>query len=709
MVSNTLKKIIKLAIVVLLLPVYSYAWDCSVSISGPDTVEMGESITLSANGNHYGGTYSWSAWPYNLGTGQTINFTGKVPGKTTVWVGFYEWGRWEYKWSCYASKEITVTGEAWLRKVSGDNQKGVKGSYLYDPLAVEVVDKNNKPISSVPIKYRVKQSQPGTYWWEWGTLSDASWGERPSTSYAYTDSSGRANRKLKFGQRLGTYAVEASCANCTSGSPQTFTAEAVTVTLKKESGDNQTGQVKKGLKEPLVVKVTDANGIGVGGVYVSFNIVQKPSGSTGSYLSTYYTYTNGDGTASTTVILGDKVGEYKINAYCYAASGGSPQTFTAKAEDVSYTLSKASGDGQKGYIEKALKEPFIVKVTDANSKPVENVPIQWVITKTPDGAKGASISYAGTTTASDGTTGTALTFGDIPGVYTVEARCDQCGNSSPQVFTAEALGININLDLSRPQVYPSGTSGDPSTTIKVTAEYTDGTPVDDGYPLMVSARAIENSGGHEHSGQRPSGEFNNGSCRSSSSTGCMEPEISGTTTGGKLEVNYKSSKFGGIEKITAVSKKHPKVQSVSKDLTVRVPGMGPLGGNQYWRLTGSSDTTSTKKCKGEKIRHSKNHMATFSTAIRVAMLATAYYEKKKGRLGINDMSLPLGGLFDICSDWEKPHGLHRVGKSVDIDRSAQSVSNPAIFVDVQRDYLDELADSFDGSPVPEGTIHYEFQ
>lgn len=452
--------------------------------------------------------------------------------------------------------------------------------------------------------------------------------------------------------------------------------------------------------------MTDANGAGVGGVYVAFNIVQKPTGSTGQYLSTYYTYTNGDGTASTTVILGDKVGDYKVNSYCYAASGGSPQTFTAKAEDISYTLTKASGDEQKGYIEKALKEPFAVKVTDKDGKPVPDINIQWSISFMPTDTIGASISSATTATAADGTASTILTFGDTPGTYTVRAACDQCGDSTPQVFTIEALGIKINLDLNKPQVYPSGTSGDSSTTIKVIAEYMDGTPVDDGYPVQISAKAMENGGGHDHTGQRPAGEIPGGSCRTNSSAGCIEPEIVGTTTSGKYEVVYKASKFGGTEKINAKSKQHLKIQPVSKDLVVKVPNLGLLGGNTYWRLTGSSGPTTTKKCSGTNINHADNHTATFSTAIRVAMMAKDYYDATETTLGINDMSLPWGGLFDICSDWAKPHGLHREGKSVDIDGSARNKKGSSENVD--RDALEEIAQSHGGSRVIEGTIHYEF-
>jgi hypothetical protein len=31
------------------------------------------------------------------------------------------------------------------------------------------------------------------------------------------------------------------------------------------------------------------------------------------------------------------------------------------------------------------------------------------------------------------------------------------------------------------------------------------------------------------------------------------------------------------------------------------------------------------------------------------------------------MSLPMGGLFDICGQWITPHHCHRTGEAVDID------------------------------------------
>lgn len=44
-------------------------------------------------------------------------------------------------------------------------------------------------------------------------------------------------------------------------------------------------------------------------------------------------------------------------------------------------------------------------------------------------------------------------------------------------------------------------------------------------------------------------------------------------------------------------------------------------------------------------------------------------------LRVNDMSLPLGGLFDIDNNWMSPHSGHRVGLEVDI--GVQGIRNRA--------------------------------
>jgi hypothetical protein len=67
-----------------------------------------------------------------------------------------------------------------------------------------------------------------------------------------------------------------------------------------------------------------------------------------------------------------------------------------------------------------------------------------------------------------------------------------------------------------------------------------------------------------------------------------------------------------------------------------------------------------------------NHFGTSTLLANIQTVSSMYFNNKgtSGQsLGINDMSLPVGGLFDISANWDVPHKLHRTGNSVDIDHN----------------------------------------
>jgi hypothetical protein len=43
----------------------------------------------------------------------------------------------------------------------------------------------------------------------------------------------------------------------------------------------------------------------------------------------------------------------------------------------------------------------------------------------------------------------------------------------------------------------------------------------------------------------------------------------------------------------------------------------------------------------------------------------------QGKIAVNDMSLPFGGLFDIAGSWEPSHWEHNRGRSVDVATAGQ--------------------------------------
>lgn len=140
-----------------------------------------------------------------------------------------------------------------------------------------------------------------------------------------------------------------------------------------------------------------------------------------------------------------------------------------------------------------------------------------------------------------------------------------------------------------------------------------------------------------------------------------------------------------------------------------VPDLGPLSSLQSYRLTGQTGD------------HPDNHYGTNDTIFNIQGMAQDYFDICdedicNETLGINDMSLIWGGLFDVEGNWNSApgHGLHRGGKSVDIDRCAQTL--------VMQDYLDRIAKKHSGDRIVESAlkpppcegpadtprIHYEF-
>ena len=60
-------------------PVFTYAWECEVTLDGPNVIKEGQTITLSASGAPAGGSYSWSNTPNLVPNGSTAQLTGYKP------------------------------------------------------------------------------------------------------------------------------------------------------------------------------------------------------------------------------------------------------------------------------------------------------------------------------------------------------------------------------------------------------------------------------------------------------------------------------------------------------------------------------------------------------------------------------------------------------------------------------------------------------
>ncbi len=76
-----------------------------------------------------------------------------------------------------------------------------------------------------------------------------------------------------------------------------------------------------------------------------------------------------------------------------------------------------SGDGQSGIIGLPLKDPLVVKVTDADGKPVERTDVTFTLTP------GGTATPAQTKTSSDGTAQARMILGETGGTYMIQVKC----------------------------------------------------------------------------------------------------------------------------------------------------------------------------------------------------------------------------------------------------------------------------------------------
>lgn len=134
------------------------------------------------------------------------------------------------------------------------------------------------------------------------------------------------------GQALATRGTARIVAQLLTGPSDTAIVTIVLVARKvaKESGDAQTAAVNSALPQPIAVKVTASDGVGVAGVNVTFAV------SDGGSVASSTVATDANGVASTTWTLGAPARVQTATATT-AGLAGSPVSFTATARSVAPT------------------------------------------------------------------------------------------------------------------------------------------------------------------------------------------------------------------------------------------------------------------------------------------------------------------------------------------------------------------------------------
>ena len=183
--------------------------------------------------------------------------------------------------------------------ISGNNQQGIIGAVLANPLVVQLVDGFGRPLAGRSVTFHVSKSD--------GTLQAFPNQARDITLQTGPD--GQASVQFQLGSRIGVGVNQVSVSSSGFVGEVVFSADSLLgppAQIHAVSGEGQKGQVNSPLPEPLVVIVTDAGGNPVPGASVLYKI-GVGSGSLEGSTSVTKT-TDGDGKAVAVLTLGPGVG-----------------------------------------------------------------------------------------------------------------------------------------------------------------------------------------------------------------------------------------------------------------------------------------------------------------------------------------------------------------------------------------------------------------
>lgn len=286
---------------------------------------------------------------------------------------------------------------------------------------------------------------------------------------------------------------------------------------------------------------------------------------------------------------------------------------------------------------------FIAQATDSYGSTATLRPDQWL-------SNGTSVmtvnSSGGAQAVGAGSTYINAIFNSIitwQGTMCVSENMTPNCNPQYEDGYAQVTVQQTTVTLSPTTVAPGG-----QTSVTVTSS-----PAVAGQPVSLTAAAIPNSGGHQHTASRPVGTFT-----SSSGT---------TNSSGQFTTQYNASPFGGSETISGSAN----FSTGSQALTVMVPGLVAFGAGTHYQLVGPTAS------------HPLDHYGTATANTNLVNIANQYAAAFPGAsLSYNDQSLPQGGQFDINADWNTPHVEHRLGINCDVAESNVPTANKATLVTI---------------------------
>jgi hypothetical protein len=161
------------------------------------------------------------------------------------------------------------------------------------------------------------------------------------------------------------------------------------------SGDGQSGAAGQELPQPIVVRVTDADGRPIAGADIEFRVTAG-----GGQARGVSALTDADGRGSARWVLGTVAAQPQQLRAGVVGAGGIPVAATATATatpGAAAQLVALGGDGQAGALGEALPESLAVRAADPFGNGVAGVPIAWTAS---DGA--GTVAAGAAVTGADG-------------------------------------------------------------------------------------------------------------------------------------------------------------------------------------------------------------------------------------------------------------------------------------------------------------------
>ena len=305
-----------------------------------------------------------------------------------------------------------------LAGFAGNNQTARPGSPVATAPSVIVTSHEGLPVAGVAVTFAVTSGG----------------GSIPSGTVNTNADGIAAVASWTLGPETGTNTLSASASGL-DGSPFVFSATAALPTVTAMTiagGNNQSGQPGSALPVAPSVRVTDADGAGVAGVVVTFNVTAG-----GGSLSSTTATSTADGTATAgTWTLGASQGANIVVATTPDLPGASV-TFSATAgPPPPVRIQGSDGEGQSAPVNTFIPTPPSVIVTDASGSPVGGVQVVFSI-----GLGGGSVTGADAVTDAAGVARVgAWRLGATVGHQTLHATAPGL-SGSPVIFNAQGIAV----------------------------------------------------------------------------------------------------------------------------------------------------------------------------------------------------------------------------------------------------------------------------